>query len=137
MRKINTIEELRFERRALQAKAHDLELVIRQDIEDIKQMFAPVQMLTTGAEKVLVSLNNGLLGNTAGAVADFLTRNVLMRNAGFISRLIVPYLVKNVTSNVVDKNKTDIVSWIGTMISRFRDSRKKDKEKGSSEAEDE
>lgn len=135
MRRINSIEELRYEQRALRAKARDLEIVIRQDIEDIKHMFAPVHMLAGGAEKMLTSRNNGILGNTAGAVADFVTRNVLMRNAGFLSRLIVPYLVKNVTSNAVDKNKTDIVGWIGSMVSKFA-SRKKHKDEDNETGEE-
>lgn len=136
MRTINTIEELRLERRALRSKASYLEAEIRNDLQEIKAMLAPMNVLTTSAEKVLVSQNNGLLGNTAGTIADFITRNVIMRNAGFLSRLVVPYLVKNVTSNVVDNNKTDIVSWIGSMISKIT-SRKKEKKENADKKDEE
>ncbi|MCW3086191.1 MAG: hypothetical protein JWP12_3557 [Bacteroidetes bacterium] len=127
MRRINTLAELRFEQRALRSKAADLEIVIQNDLQEIKAMFRPLQLVTSGAEKVLTSHNNGILGNSAGLIADFLTRKVLLKNSGFLTKLIVPLLVKNVTSNVVDNNKETIVDWVGGLISRFKD-RKKERE---------
>ncbi len=120
MRRINTLAELRFEQRALRSKAADLEIEIQNDIQEIKAMFRPLQLVTTGAEKVLTSHNNGILGNSMGLVAGFLARNVLFKNSGFITKLIAPLLVKNATSNVVDYNKETIVDWVGGLISRFR-----------------
>ena len=128
MRRINTLAELRFEQRALRSKAADLEIEIRNDIQEIKAMFRPLQLVTTGAENVLTSHNNGILGNSAGLVADFLAKNVLFKNSGFLTRLIVPFLVKNVTSNVVDHNKETIVDWVGGLISRFRHRKKEQEE---------
>jgi len=128
MRRINTLAELRFEQRALRSKALNLEAEIKQDLHAIKEMFAPLKMITNGAESVLVSKDNGLLGNSAGFVADFLARNVLFKNSGLLTKLIVPYLAKNFAGTVVDNNKSAIVGWVGGLISKFGKNRKDKKE---------
>ena len=119
MKRINTLAELKAEQRVLRLQKMELELVIKKDINELKAEMEPLRLLTRSAGKMLSSPDNSLLSGSFGSVAEFLTRNVLLRNAGLLKRLILPYLVKNTTSNLVEDNKSKIVDWIGGLINRF------------------
>jgi len=117
--KINTLAELKTEQEKLRSRKVILESEIKNNFEEIKAELAPLKLLTKNAGKILVSKDNGILGNSLGYIADFLTRNVLLKNSGFITRLVVPYLVKNSTSNLVENNKSRIVGWVVSAISKL------------------
>ncbi len=119
MRRINTLAELKAEQKALKIKKAMLEAEIKKDFAEIKEDLEPLRLLTKGAKQVLSSKNNGILGGSAGMIADFITKNALLRNSGFLARFILPHLAKNVTSNYVEDNKSQITDWIGNLISKF------------------
>jgi len=119
MKRINTLEQLRAERKNLRYQQILLEKEIKKDLADIKTSLEPVRLVGSGIKKVLVSGEKSILGTSAGSIVNFLTRNVLLKNSGFITRLIVPYLVKNATSSLVEDNKSKIVDWVSELITRF------------------
>ena len=47
---------------------------------------------------------------------DFLFKKIILSKSGWITRLAVPFIVKNISSNLIDKNKDQIVeklrSWL-------------------------
>ncbi|MGZ4099214.1 MAG: hypothetical protein ACXVNM_10070, partial [Bacteroidia bacterium] len=61
--------------------------------------------------------SNHLLGNSVGEVTNMIARTVL-RNSGLLPRILVPLIVKTVTSKLVEKNKSKIFDWIGTIALR-------------------
>jgi hypothetical protein len=124
MRRINTLAELKAERKALMVRKTDLEAEIRKDINAIRADLEPVLAITKGAKSLLSSKDNGILGKSAGTAADFIAKNTIFRNSGFITRLIMPFLVRNATSNVVEQNKSQIIDWVDALISRFRNREK-------------
>jgi len=119
MRKINTLTELKAEQKRLRLKEQVLQQEIKTEFAALKESFAPLKMLTQGVGNTLSSKDNGIMGTSLGAVAEFLTRNVLLRNSGFLTRLIVPYLAKNTASNAAENNKSEIVDWVSGLISKF------------------
>ncbi len=119
MRKINTLSELKSEQKKLHFRKIFLESEIKNDLELIKADLEPLKLLTKSAGKILVSKDNGILGNSLGYIADILTKNILLKNSGFVTRLIVPYLVKLSTSNIVENNKSKIAEWAGRQISKL------------------
>lgn len=119
MTKINTLSDLKAEQQNLRFRKIFLESEIKKDLDYIKAELEPLKLLTKGAEKILISKDNGILGNSLGYIADFVTKNVLLKNSGFITRLIIPYLVKKSTSNLVENNKSKIVGWVGNLVSKF------------------
>jgi hypothetical protein len=120
MKTINTLAELKQERQRLYLHKAFLETEIKNDINDIKEQLKPLQLLTKGAVKVLSSKDNTLIGKSAAYVTNLIVKKVLLRNSGFISRLIVPYLAKNVAGNIAEANKPKITHWIEEIISKFR-----------------
>lgn len=119
MMKINSLSDLKIEQKKLHQRQASLETEISNGFEKLKEELEPLRSFTKSAGNILVSKDNGILGNSFGTIANFLTKNVLLKNSGFITRLIVPYLVKNSTSTLVDNNKSKIVDWVGSLISKF------------------
>jgi hypothetical protein len=117
MRRINTLEELKAERKRLSYRRLNLERQIKEDFEEIKQSLEPVNLLTAGAKKSLENEKNHLFGNSVGLATTFLAK-IALKNSGFLPRLIVPLLVKNMTSSLVEKNKARIFNWIGNIASK-------------------
>lgn len=119
MRRINTLAELKAEQKVLRLRRTYLEAEIKKDFQGIKEDLEPLRLLTKGAKSVLVSKNNSILGTSAGLAADFITKNTLLRNSGFLTKLIVPFLIKNATSNIVEENKSKVADWVEGLISKF------------------
>lgn len=117
MKRIDTLEDLKAERKRLLYRKMNLEREIKNDFREIKQSFEPLQLLTTGAKKTLVNEGNHILSNSMGEVANFLAKTTL-KNSGFLSRLVVPFLVKNVTSNLVENHKSTIINWLGAIAAK-------------------
>jgi hypothetical protein len=124
MRRINTLAELKDERKRLMLKRLNLEAEIKQDMAGIRADLEPVLAFAKGAKNMLASHDNGILGNSAGKAANFIAKNTIFRNSGFITRLIMPFLVKNVTSNIVENNKSKIVDWVDDLLSKIRNREK-------------
>lgn len=119
MRRINTLADLRAEKKELLLRKIYLEAEIKKDIEEIKTDLEPLRLLAKGAKGILSSKNNSILGSSAGLAADFITKHTLLKNSGFLAKLIIPFLVKNVTSNIVENNKSKVVSWVENLVSKF------------------
>jgi hypothetical protein len=119
MAKINTLEDLRAEQRNLAARRVFLEGEMKAEFAQLKADLEPLVVLTNGAKKLVMRENGGILGNSFGWLAGEATKKFFVRNAGFLTRMIVPYLVKTTTGNIVEENKSKIAGWIGTLISKF------------------
>jgi len=119
MTKISTLAELKAEQNRLRFQKLFLETEIKKDFDELKSELAPLKLITKSAEKILGSKDNGILGNSLGYIADFVTKNVFLKNSGFITRLIVPYLIKTSTGKLVEQNKSKIVDWVSRQVSKL------------------
>jgi hypothetical protein len=117
MRRINTLEELKEERNRLLFRRMNLEREIKNDFEELKESLEPVNFLTGGAKKTFGSDKNHLLGDSVGMATNFIAK-MAVKNSGVLPRLLVPLIVKSVTSNIVEKNKAKILNWIGNVAAR-------------------
>ncbi len=124
MLKVNTLKELREERTRLTLKKSGLETGIKSDFSELKSELFSFGSVAKGAEGLLASEKNNVLGLSMGTVADFLTEKVLLRNSGFITKLILPYIVKKTTSNLVENNKTKIVGWLSRLTDKLAGEKK-------------
>jgi glutathionyl-hydroquinone reductase len=119
MKKISSLEELRAEQNKLYLKRTLLEAEIKQQFQEIKSDFEPIMAFTKDAKQVLSKQDNGILSKSIGGVAKFVAEKVLLRKSSFLTRLIVPHLVKNTTSNIVENNKSDIINWVSKLFSKI------------------
>jgi hypothetical protein len=119
MRKIDTLADLKAEKKRLKFRKLVLEAELKQDLAGFKETLAPLAIVTRGAKTLLSSKDNSIVGSSFGNVANFLAKNILLRNSGLITRLLVPYIIKNATSNFAENNKSKILGWLEQFISRL------------------
>lgn len=118
MKRINTLEDLKEERKRLMFRRMNLEREIKNDFQELKESLEPVNFLTGGAKKTLGSRNNHLLGDSVGMVTNFIAK-MAVRNSGAVPRLLVPLIAKTLTSSIVEKNKSKILDWIGSFAAKI------------------
>ncbi len=118
MKKIDSLVQLRAEKKRLQAKKIMLEAEIENNFNEIKHDLSPLTLIKKGAEKAVSSEHYGVVNYSISGILDFVFKKVLLRNSGIVTRLVVPFLAKNLTKNYVHDNKTKIMGWIGSLISR-------------------
>lgn len=119
MRKIDNLVQLKAETRRLRAKKAMLETEIANNFNEIKHDLSPLTMIKKGAQKAVSSEQIGLVNNSIAGIVGFVFSKVLLRNSGFITRLVIPFLAKNLTKNYVHDNKTKILGWLGKLITGF------------------
>ena len=116
MKQINTLQDLRSERGRLRLQQSILEEEIKENIRGIKSDLAPLQLVRKGANKVLMTEHNGVISDSLGMLSNLFAKKVLFRNAGFFTRLLIPFLIRNLTSNIVHDNKDKILGWVSDII---------------------
>ena len=82
----------------------------------MKSSFAPLQLVKDGASAMFSNNSNGIVHQGISTVVGFIMKNLFLRKAGFITRLIVPFIAKNTANNLIADNKTQILGWIGNLI---------------------
>lgn len=117
MRRIDTLQQLKEEKRKLRLKSYALEGKIKGDWSNVKESLAPVNMIMKSFNQSVSGVKPNLLNETMNAGIDLFLRRMLLRNRGLLVKLIVPYLVKNFTGNYIKNHRTDILSWFRAKIS--------------------
>jgi len=116
MKRIETLTELKAERVRLHQKKLFLENEIENNFTALKESFAPLELVTDGAAKMLVNKNNGISSDLISMVSDFIFKKVVLRNSGFMLRLVLPLIARNTANNLLTEHKTKIRGWIGDLI---------------------
>lgn len=119
MRKIETISELRTERKRLRESIRRYENSMKADVENLRTSLEPVNMIMNTVGKSFRSQNNNMINKTVGFTVDTLLRKILLRNSNFIVRMLVPFLAKNIASNYVTDHQTDILGWLRQKASKL------------------
>lgn len=119
MKKIESLAELKKERVRLKLQQQALEEYIQKDIQDLKTSLEPANLIMNQVKKAFVHKEDGVMTSTVDAGIDLILRKFLLRNSGLVAKLVIPFFVKNLTSNYVSNHKSDITSWIGNKIAGF------------------
>jgi hypothetical protein len=122
---IRTYDDLLAEKQRLQALLNTQKQIIREDINEIRQELAPVKTAINFVGKLTTQdHSNPLISGTMNTIIDLVMRNVVLARAGWFTRFIVPYFMKNFSSHVVDEKKDDILRKV---FSLFKKKKKGDK----------
>jgi hypothetical protein len=116
VKRIDTIEELRIERIRLRQKKMHLECEIRNDFSALKKSLTPVQLITEGASKMLLSKNHGVLNELVSGFINLILKKGVLKNSGFLIRMLVPLIAKNSANNFLYENKTKILGLLANLI---------------------
>jgi hypothetical protein len=90
---------------------------IRMDIDEIKEELMPAKHALTFVGKFFKKdRSNPLMTGGAGMVIDLIVKKLILSRAGWITRLMVPFFLKNYSSHLLSEKKIGlwkkIKSWI-------------------------
>jgi hypothetical protein len=101
---INTYEELLAEKERLNALAKVQTAQIQDDLRGIKEEFRPLTNIASTIGSFFSRKAGGALGHIGvNLLVDGLIRRVFLAKSGWITRLVIPFFLKNVASHIVDK----------------------------------
>jgi hypothetical protein len=117
-KRINSYNDLLEEKERLESLLKIQKAVIREDIYQIGEEIEPVTSALSFAGRLLTRDNSNLLLNAgANKVIDIFIKKILLARTGWITKLVVPFLVKNYSSHFISENKGTLLkklfSWIG------------------------
>ena len=115
---IGSYKELLKEKERLELLLSNQKKLLRQDVDEIKQELEPVKNAVSMVSKFFTRDSSNLLLTTASdTVIDMLIKRVVLSKAGWLTRFLVPFLIKNFSSHVLADNKNKLLrklfSWIG------------------------
>ena len=118
MNNITTYNDLMQEKQRLSLLLEERKILVKTEFEEIKLKLKPLTNIVEVVEKMSSKdTSNPLLNAGISMGVNFLLKNVLLRNAGWITRLILPVLAKNYLSHEVEE-KNNIFSKIGKFVKR-------------------
>jgi hypothetical protein len=116
---IRTYEDLLAEKQRLQALMQTQKQVIRQDIDEIKQELVPVKTAINFIGKLTTQdHSNPLISGTLNTIIDLVMRKLVLARAGWFTKFIVPYFMKNFSSHVIDEKKDDILRKVFSLFKK-------------------
>lgn len=97
---ITSYEELLMEKQRLKLVLQQREQVLKNEVDEIYLRFKPMVKIIQEVEKfATLDKSNPAVNTMMGAGIDLILRKVVLRNAGWMARLLVPILLKNYVSH--------------------------------------
>jgi hypothetical protein len=110
---IRTYDDLLNEQQRLRELLRVQKEVIRQDIDEIRKELAPVKTAIGFIGKLTTQDHtNPLLNGTMNTIIDLVVRKAILGRAGWITKLVVPFIMKNYASHFIDDKKDSIIRKI-------------------------
>jgi hypothetical protein len=119
IKRINTYKDLLEEKARLEALLKMQKATIRQDIHSIGDEFRPVTSAASFLGKMVTREGgNFFLNASANKLIDIVFKKLLLARTSWITKLVVPFLMKNYSSHVISENKGTIMSKLFSFIGR-------------------
>lgn len=126
--KISSYKELLEEKERLETLFKAQKELLRQDVAQIKLELKPAMNAASFVGKLVTRDNsNPLLNLGANSAIDLIVKKLILSRAGWIGKLIIPYIMKNFTSHVIDDNVDNIKKGFSKLVSKFSRNGKKEK----------
>lgn len=108
---IRTYDDLLAEKERLKALLKVQKQVIRQDVEEIKAELQPVKNAISMVGKFTTrDKSNPLLTGATETIIDLVVKRMILSRTGWLTKLVVPFIMKNVSSHLVNANQGKIFS---------------------------
>lgn len=127
-RKIKTYEDLLQEETRLQAQLSSYKDIIKQDIDGIKEGLNPFKRVAKTIKGLFTRDDNGPLVNFGlNFGLDVLVRKIILGRANWITKVVVPYVIKNYASHLItDEQRKNISKSVGKFFAKFMSKKKKE-----------
>lgn len=125
---IKTYDDLLQEEQRLTAQLATYKGLIKEDIAAVKAGLNPVKRVVTTAKNLFTFDDNGPLLNFGLRFGtDVFLRKLLLGRAGWIAKVIVPYLVKNYSSHLITESQRKAVAkTVSKFLSKIMMKKKKE-----------
>ena len=117
-RKIRTYEDLEREEQLLEELLRSQKELIQIEVGLLKQQLKPAQMALQFVGKITTAdKHNPLLTGGANTIIDSVLKNFVLAKSGWLTKALVPFLVKNYSSHLINDNKDNIISKVVSIFS--------------------
>jgi hypothetical protein len=117
-KRFTSYKELLEEKQQLEVLLQAQKQLIRYDVEEIKLKLQPVKETFEFVKKITTRDRSSLLLDLGSDIAiNTVIRNFLLSKAGWITKLVVPFFLKNYSSHFLAEQKDKWIeklkSWLG------------------------
>ena len=122
MKKIKTYEDLLQEEQRLLSQLKASELLIRDDIAGVKEGLKPIGKVMKTISKFTTRDKTGAFANFGlDCSVDLLVRRIVLAKAGWLTKIVIPYVVKNYSSHFIsEQQKAKLMQKISNILSKLR-----------------
>ncbi len=123
--KIENNEQLQAEKERMSELLEVKKNQISNDFHDIKENLKPVTQVTHVVSNMLSNKNKSNLvriGVTLGV--ELILNKIILRRAGWATKLIVPFLVRNVALNYINEHREEVITKALNLVKHITDSKK-------------
>ena len=122
MKKIKTYQDLLQEEQRLLSQLKASELLIRDDIAGVKEGLKPIGRLMKTISKFTTRDRTGAFANFGlDFSVDLLVRRVILAKAGWFTKILIPYVIKNYSSHfITEQQKAKLMQKVSSILSKFR-----------------
>jgi hypothetical protein len=114
---IRSYNELLIEKQKLQSLLAAQRELISYDIQDLKAEFKPAIDAVSLLGKVTTRDSSNPLFNIAtNSLVDILLKKIVLSRSGWLSRLAIPFFVKNISSHFIAEHKEEIMNKLYSFI---------------------
>jgi len=115
---IKSYEDIEREEQLLEELLQSQKELVQLDILVLKQQLKPATMALQFFNKITtVDKSNPLLNEGANTAIDFILKKIVLARAGWITKMLVPLVVKNYSSHFIADHKQDFVQKIFSLFS--------------------
>ena len=122
MKKIKNLKDLHSEKLRLKMELIAAEEVLKEDLVWVKEELKPAKIAERLFKKILGDNIGGLLNTGVRFTIDAVLKNLILSKSGWITRLLVPLIAKNLSSNYISENKPEIFGILRNLIHNARKS---------------
>ena len=119
---IKTYEDLLQEEQRLLQELRAHEVLIREDIAGLKEKIKPMEKAFGVLQKMATRDHTGALANFGLDFSiDLLIRRLLLAKAGWFTKILVPFVLKNYSSHIVsDEQRARFAQKIQNLFNKIR-----------------
>jgi|GEM_PF-284059 len=134
---IRTYDDLLKEKARLTELLQAQKELVRADVEEIKLELQPVKNAISMIGRLTTrDKSNPLLTSATESIIDLVVRKMILSRSGWLTRIIVPFLMKNVSSHLVNKSQDAIFSGLFSLFSKKKKHGEPDPDEDEEEIDD-
>jgi hypothetical protein len=136
-KQFSTYKELIEEKQKLEALLKAQKELVRYDVQELKLELQPFRDVASNIRKLVTKDKTSLLLNIGSdAIINTVVKKILLGRAGWLTRLVVPYFMKNYSSHFLAEQKEKWLDKLTAWMHRNKNGKDHKKEEQRENEED-